>query len=123
MSVRCKPHRKATSPTVRRQVIERQGERCAACGEPLGHDCEIDHDIALWCGGSNDIDNLQALDPGCHRNKTAIEATVRAKVYRMKAKHEGTYPPPRHPIRSRSRLGSAKWLRKVSGRVVEREAS
>ena len=114
--------RRATSPKVRNQVVERQGGRCAHCGSPLDCDCQIDHDIPLWCGGSNDIDNLQALDPACHKIKNRHEATIRAKVKRVKAKHEGTYPPPRHPLRSRNRLGSRDWLKKVDGTVIRREA-
>jgi hypothetical protein len=34
---------------------------------------EVDHIVALWRGGSNDPDNLQALDRECHASKGAQE--------------------------------------------------
>lgn len=38
---------------------------------------EIDHKVPLWAGGSNDLDNLQAMSIECHRRKTDDEAATR----------------------------------------------
>ena len=58
----------------RRKIAIRQNWKCA------GHECskeleeyDIDHIIPLSLGGKEDIDNLQALCPGCHRKKTDRE--------------------------------------------------
>jgi 5-methylcytosine-specific restriction protein A len=34
---------------------------------------EIDHVLALYLGGTDTFDNLQALCPNCHRQKTRDE--------------------------------------------------
>ena len=34
---------------------------------------EIDHKLRLDEGGTNDVNNLIALCPSCHRHKTAVE--------------------------------------------------
>ena len=34
---------------------------------------EIDHITPLYKGGTNDIINLQALCPNCHRKKTIMD--------------------------------------------------
>jgi hypothetical protein len=52
---------------------------------------EVDHRVALYRGGTNELDNLEALCPGCHRRKTVFEgrqenerkiAEKRTEVYR-----------------------------------------
>jgi hypothetical protein len=49
----------------------RQQWHCGNCNNILNH--EIDHIISLNNGGSNHVDNLVALCPACHREKTAME--------------------------------------------------
>lgn len=34
---------------------------------------DLDHIVPLWAGGSNDLDNIQAICPNGHRLKTATE--------------------------------------------------
>ena len=73
------PKRKV-SEALKKQVAGRQRYRCATIpnytcpmnNEPFdesGYD--IDHIVELRSGGTNDISNLQALCPACHRVKTS----------------------------------------------------
>ena len=63
----------------RRQIAKRQNWLCAGqqCrGAKINQELEeydIDHIIPLHLGGSEEPDNLQALCPGCHRQKTDQE--------------------------------------------------
>lgn len=69
------------SDSQKKRVAGRQRYRCAASisnykcplnGEPFDESgYEIDHIQELRDGGSNDISNLQALCPMCHRVKTS----------------------------------------------------
>lgn len=85
------------SARIRRQVCERAGWRCQgrdpATGEPCGLDLrelqarkplhkylpagrkpvEIDHIVPQCDGGSDDLENLQALCGHCHHEKTTGE--------------------------------------------------
>ena len=72
--------KRKVSESMKKQVAGRQRYRCAtipnySCplkNEPFdeaGYD--IDHIMELRNGGSNDISNLQALCPTCHRVKTS----------------------------------------------------
>jgi 5-methylcytosine-specific restriction enzyme A len=49
---------------------------CAICGKPFmcaEADIHIDHIIPLDQGGTDDLDNLQAVHQACHSTKTAKE--------------------------------------------------
>lgn len=69
------------SDSQKKRVAGRQRYKCAASvpnypcplnGEPFDESgYEIDHIIELRDGGSNDLSNLQALCPMCHRVKTS----------------------------------------------------
>ena len=57
---------------VRKQVLERDGHRCRACGKPGRLEC--DHRIPLHLGGDPyELDNIQALCVSCHIAKTRLE--------------------------------------------------
>ena len=56
---------------IRREVLDRDGWRCQACGKP-GR-LEVDHILPLHLGGTNDLGNLQALCRGCHISKSSAE--------------------------------------------------
>ena len=76
-------------------MIGRQNGACAccdACKELLvaGH-IHFDHVLPLAIGGTNDLNNFQALALGHHQLKTNKEATERAKADRIRQKHIGTY--------------------------------
>lgn len=54
-------------------MAARQGWRCACCNDLLDEAYELDHVIALADGGTNHIENAQALKASCHGSKTHRE--------------------------------------------------
>lgn len=61
--------RNVTSVT-KKVVAANQKWRCGLCHQLLDETYEVDHVIPLYLGGTNDISNLMALDPICHKKKT-----------------------------------------------------
>jgi 5-methylcytosine-specific restriction endonuclease McrA len=59
-------------PDLRFYLFDRQGGRCAICGQPLGDDFQIDHIIPWAEGGPTNTNNLQAICPKCHKTKTRL---------------------------------------------------
>ena len=57
----------------KKKVAASQEWKCGACSQTLDETYEVDHKLALYKGGSNDIANLVALCPHCHRKKTVDE--------------------------------------------------
>jgi predicted HNH restriction endonuclease len=57
----------------KKKVAADQGWKCGNCGQTLDETYEVDHKLALFKGGSNNITNLVALCPHCHRKKTVDE--------------------------------------------------
>jgi 5-methylcytosine-specific restriction protein A len=51
---------------------------CVDCGR-VSTDNEIDHDVPLEQGGSNEASNFRVRCKECHKAKTAREATARAR--------------------------------------------
>jgi hypothetical protein len=51
-------------------VAANQQWKCGMCGQLLDETYEVDHVVPLYRGGSNEISNLMALDPICHKKKT-----------------------------------------------------
>ena len=47
--------------------------KCGECKEQLPAWFEVDHRVKLEYGGSNDVNNLEALCRDCHGKKTAME--------------------------------------------------
>jgi len=58
---------------MKKRVAASQGWKCEHCSSLLDETYEVDHRLALFNGGSNDMSNLVALCPGCHRKKTVDE--------------------------------------------------
>ena len=58
---------------MKKKVAAGQQWRCGSCSNILDETFEVDHIIALEHGGSNDITNLRAVCPHCHRKKTVDE--------------------------------------------------
>ena len=54
-------------------VASNQKWNCNICKNMLDETYEIDHITPLYKGGTNDIINLQALCPNCHRKKTIMD--------------------------------------------------
>jgi len=64
------PARKNITNTVKKTVAASQEWKCKHCSNILDECYEIDHIICVKDGGTNDVTNLQALCPNCHRKKT-----------------------------------------------------
>ncbi len=113
--------RKRFSAKQVRKIIARQGGLCATCGAAFdldrGDRVEIDHAVPVALDGSNEAENVQALCPGCHREKTRGDITRIAKAKRVAAKHDGTYRPARHPVPGSRRTRLKKAL---NGAVIDR---
>ena len=65
--------KRSVSESKKKFIAAKQGWKCRECNEILPATYEVDHITRLQHGGSNEIDNLQALCPSCHRNKTMME--------------------------------------------------
>jgi len=65
--------KRSVSETKKKYVASQQGWRCKHCSVQLPAWFEVDHVIKLEYGGSNSIDNLEALCRDCHGKKTAME--------------------------------------------------
>ena len=54
-------------------IVVKQKGRCASCSEKLGKKFDLDHRKAIANGGTNAVENFQALCPSCHQDKTSYE--------------------------------------------------
>ena len=64
------------STVKKKKVAATQRWQCGRCHRMLDELYEIDHMIPLFKGGTNDLDNLQALCKDCHAGKTGGERTI-----------------------------------------------
>ena len=69
--------RKAIPASLKWRLVLRQRFRCAICKQPLDDTLDIDHLRALHKGGSDSLENLQAVCLPCHRRKTRAELASR----------------------------------------------
>lgn len=67
----CK-HRRNVDSRMREYILKKQSHACAECGKPL-EAVEFDHIQALADGGGHGQDNLRAICPPCHLEKTKAE--------------------------------------------------
>lgn len=58
---------------MKKKVAADQRWKCAYCGSTLDESYQVDHKLALFKGGSNDISNLAAVCCNCHAKKTMAE--------------------------------------------------
>lgn len=65
--------KRSVSETKKKYVASEQGWCCKHCQRQLPAWFEVDHVVKLEYGGSNSIDNLEALCRDCHGKKTALE--------------------------------------------------
>lgn len=66
-------NKRSVSEAKKKYVASKQAWRCGHCGTLLDATYEVDHKVALMHGGTNEVDNLEALCPNCHRKKTTKE--------------------------------------------------
>ena len=86
LTIRCenqcsKTKRKPINQSSRQEVCDHQGRKCNMCKCNLQEYFHIDHIMALQFGGTNDIDNLQALCAECHHKKTVAETRNKQKIH------------------------------------------
>ncbi len=63
--------RQPVSQSQKNEVLARQGNKCAMCGNMLDMRAKnFDHIEEVYKGGKSSVDNLQALCPNCHSVKT-----------------------------------------------------
>jgi len=60
----------------KKNVAARQLWKCNRCDTLLNERYKVDHIIPLFKGGTNDLDNLQAMCPNCHTTKTGKERRI-----------------------------------------------
>ena len=68
-----KSTKRSVSETKKKYVAASQNWKCKHCNNQLSAWFEIDHVVKLEYGGSNNIENLEALCRECHGKKTAFE--------------------------------------------------
>lgn len=90
-------------PRVRLRIFQNHNGRCHVSNHKImpGDAWALDHIIALCNGGENRERNLAPILVDKHREKTARDVAEKSKVARMAAKHAGTWPKSRRPLRSR----------------------
>ena len=101
--------------TVLLRLYNKQDGICACgCGQMMNLNrdkVDCDHIVALIDGGENRESNLQLLLNGCHKAKTAAEATARSEERRHKAKAFTALRKSQWPAQ---RLGSGNHQRRAS---------
>uniref|UniRef100_A0A6C0LUI2 HNH nuclease domain-containing protein n=1 Tax=viral metagenome TaxID=1070528 RepID=A0A6C0LUI2_9ZZZZ len=65
--------KRSVSETKKKWVASQQDWKCNHCSNQLPAWFEVDHKVRLEYGGSNHVDNLEALCRDCHGKKTAME--------------------------------------------------
>lgn len=58
---------------MKKKVAADQKWVCGHCSQTLDESYEVDHKLALFQGGTNELDNLIALCRNCHGKKTMKE--------------------------------------------------
>jgi hypothetical protein len=72
LPVQMKTTKRSVSETRKKYVASAQGWACKHCNHILDATFEIDHKIELQHGGTNDVNNLEALCRNCHGKKTMM---------------------------------------------------
>ena len=74
---------------LRKKVYDRDQGVCCDCGR-FDPRWEHDHDIPLWQGGKDTLENSKTRCRRCHKTKTISEAAPRAKADRLKERDDMT---------------------------------
>jgi len=64
---------RSVSETKKKFIAAQQNWKCRHCGRQLDAGFQVDHKIRLADGGTNHVNNLDALCPNCHSKKTTME--------------------------------------------------
>jgi hypothetical protein len=65
-----KQKRNVLTPLLKKKIASNQKWKCKTCHQLLDYTYEIDHIHPVYKGGTNNINNLQALCRHCHGKKT-----------------------------------------------------
>ena len=121
-----KTPRRSMTPARRKRIFLAHGGVCGFCHEKIaaGEPFEIDHEVPLALGGSDNDGNCYPIHVRCHEIKTfglkrpgrqrVSDFSAIAKVKRLRAKRLGLAP------QKPSRLRDPYFKRKVDGTVVPR---
>ncbi len=74
--------RRTLNKAVREAVAMAAKGRCAVCRE-LFNKFEVDHILGVELGGGDEMSNLRALCPDCHKKVTKEQSAARAKTKRI----------------------------------------
>lgn len=95
--------RKTHSRKDRARIFAVNDGLCHLCAGKIGvgEAWEVEHVIPYALTQDDSDGNLRPAHKKCHRTKTDTDVTAIAKVVRMEAKHNGTWPKSRAPLQSR----------------------
>lgn len=83
-------------PRVRQRIFDDCGGKCHICGLIIvGKKWALDHVTALVNGGENRQSNLKPVHIACHAIKTAADVAEKAKIAKIRQKHNGIVDPPK----------------------------
>lgn len=68
-----KSNKRSVSETKKKYVASLQNWKCKHCQKQLTAWFEVDHKLRLEYGGTNEVNNLEALCRECHGKKTSME--------------------------------------------------
>ena len=71
-----KSNKRKISRAKRNIVASNQNWTCAECGSKLPPSFHVDHIDPLSKGGTDEVDNLQAVCPNCHSEKSYKEQVL-----------------------------------------------
>ncbi|RAK52097.1 HNH endonuclease [Phenylobacterium deserti] len=118
--------RKAMTPARRKRILDAHDHQCAREGCTETMRLEIDHDIPLALGGSEEDGNLIVLCYAHHKDKTRQDIWQISKAKRQRKLIEEPVASKR-PIKSNSRLVGRPFptdlRKKLSGQVVRKEGA
>jgi 5-methylcytosine-specific restriction protein A len=101
------------------KVFDAAGGVCHICGGRihLGQPWNVEHVRARSLGGADSADNYRPAHLACHKPKTAVEATIRAKADRVRGKHIGAKPAKGRALPCGR---DSRFKKKLNGEVVPR---
>lgn len=88
-------------PRVRLRVYDRELTKCHKCRRDIGpaEKWTLEHRIAISSGGRNAEDNLCCTCSWCLPIKNAVDAAIKKKIAKIKARHIGVKKKSRWPKR------------------------
>lgn len=84
-------------PKYVRDRLKQKFPNCNICGRKIeaAEKMALDHVKALINGGANSEANLRPVHQSCHVDKTAQDVAEKAKIAKIRQKHNGIVDPPK----------------------------